>query len=215
MRALKQLALRFRSLFRRTAVDHDLDDELRFHIERQIAANVAAGMPPADARYAALREFGGVDQVREKCRDVRKVNWLEDFVQDVRYGVRILRKSPGFTIVAVLTLALGIGANTAIFSILESQLWRPLPFPNSESLVAVHTVLRENLKQWDVLSVRDFRAWREQSNSFANLTGHNYPGARKFHRQRHVGAPDGHADLFEFLRYARNSARARSSLPFR
>jgi predicted permease len=180
MRWVKTLSLRFRSLFRHGAVDHELDDELRFHLERQIAANIAAGMPPDEAHYAALREFGGVDQVREECRDVRKVNWLQDFVQDVRYGVRILRKSPGFTVVAVLTLALGIGANTAIFSILESQLWRPLPFPVSERLVAVHTVLRENPKQWDVLSVKGFRAWRDESHSFANLTGHNYPGARNF-----------------------------------
>jgi predicted permease len=180
MRWLNTLSLRFRSLFHRTAVDHDLDDELRFHLDRQIAANIAAGMPATEARNAALREFDGIDQVREECRDVRKVNWLQDFVQDVRYGVRILRKSPGFTIVAVLTLALGIGANTAIFSILESQLWRPLPFPDSERLVDTHAVLRENPKQWDVLSVRGFRAWREQSHSFVNLTGYNYTNARNF-----------------------------------
>jgi predicted permease len=180
MRWLNRLSLRFRSLFGRTAVDHDLDDELRLHIDRQIEQNVAAGMPPDEARNAALREFGGVDQVREECRDMRKVNWLQDLVQDVRYGLRILRKSPGFTAVAILTLALGIGANTAIFSILESQLWRPLPFPDSERLVDVHTVLRQNPKQWDVLSVRGFRAWREQSHSFANLTGYGYPHERNF-----------------------------------
>ncbi|HKN59943.1 MAG TPA: ABC transporter permease, partial [Candidatus Acidoferrales bacterium] len=180
MRWVTTLSLRFRSLFGRVTVDHELDDELRFHVERQIAANIAAGMPPAEARNAALREFGGVDQVREECRDMRQVNWLQDFVQDVRYGLRILRKSPGFTIVAVLTLALGIGANTAIFSILESQLWRPLPFPDSERLVDAHTILRRNPKQWDVLSARGFRAWREQSHSFANLTGYSYPNERNF-----------------------------------
>jgi predicted permease len=180
MRWVKTLSLRFRSLFQRTAVDHDLDDELRFHLDRQIAANLAAGMPPAEARNAALREFGGVDQVRVECRDVRKVDWLQDLVQDVRYGVRILRKSPSFTIVAVLTLALGIGANTAIFSILESQLWRPLPFPDSERLVDAHTVLRRNPKQWDVLSVKGFRAWRERSQSFSSLAGYGYPNERNF-----------------------------------
>jgi len=179
-RALNKLTLRFRSLFRRSAVDHDLDDELRFHLDRQIAANIAAGMRPADARNAALREFGGVDQIREECRDMRKVNWLQDLVQDARYGFRILRKAPGFTAVAILTLALGIGATTAIFSILESQLWRPLPFPDSERLVDAHVVLRRNLKQWDVLSARGFRAWREQSQSFANLTGYSYPSDRNF-----------------------------------
>ena len=170
MRALNKLTLRFRSLFRRGAVDHELDDELRFHVERQIAANIAAGMPPAEARNAALREFGGVDQVREECRDARKVNWLQDVAQDVRYGLRILRKSPGFTIVAVLTLALGIGANTAIFSMVDALVLRPLPAyaPNEIVSLASH----DKAGSSNGFSYPDFEDIRDQTTSvFRDVTG--------------------------------------------
>ena len=99
-------------------------------------------------------------------------------LEDFRYALRMLRKNAGFTAVAVLTLALGIGANTAIFSVLESQLWRPLPFPDSERLVDGHVVLRENPKQWDVVSNRVYQAWHEQTRSLAKLGACDYPEAR-------------------------------------
>ena len=173
-----KLLLRLRSVFRRRRIDHELDDELLFHLNQQIEENLAAGLTPAEARYAARRSIGGVAQIKEECRDMRRVNLVQDLAQDIRYGLRMLGKSPGFTIVAVLTLAFGIGANTAIFSVLESQLWRPLPFPDSERLIDVHVVLRQNPKQRDVLSERVFHAWREQSRSFTNLAGHVYPASR-------------------------------------
>jgi predicted permease len=176
MRWLHKLPLRLRSIFRWKDADSELEREIRFHIERQTAVNIEAGMAPEEARCAALREFGGAEQLKEDCRDARGIRWLQDFWQDAGFGLRILSKSPGFTAVAILTLTLGIGANTAIFSVLETQLWRPLPFPDSERLMDPHVVLRENTKRWDVLSVRGFRDWLEQSHTFRNLAGYRYPG---------------------------------------
>jgi putative ABC transport system permease protein len=177
--------MRMRSLFRRGRIDNELADELRFHVERQTMANIAAGMSPEEARRAAVREFGGVDQVREECADTRRMNWLQDLAQDARYALRMLRKSPGFTAIAIVTLAVGIGANTAIFSVVYSVLLKPLPYPQPDQLVVVFEAKPQEGIPQSGSSYQDFREFRNENHVFSqlgglathdlNLTGHGEP----------------------------------------
>jgi putative ABC transport system permease protein len=127
----------FRALFRKEQLDQEMDEELRFHLEEQTRENIEAGMSPAEARAAALRAFGGVEQVKEACRELRGVGWLETLWQDVRFGLRMLRKNPGFTTVAVLTLGVGLGGSAAIFSLMNAVVLQPLPFREPERLVQI------------------------------------------------------------------------------
>ena len=131
--------MRARSLGRRQRVDEELERELRFHVEQEAREYMARGMTPDAARSAALRRLGGVAQVQEECRDMRRVQTIENFTQDLRYGLRSLGKSPGFTVVIVLTLALAIGANSAIFSVIQGVLLRPLPYRDPDRVVRVFT----------------------------------------------------------------------------
>jgi predicted permease len=128
------IPIRLRSLFRRAKADQELDDELRDHLQRKTEEYVARGMAPEEARRRARLDLGGIEQTKEKCRDARRVNWIQDLIQDLRFGLRTAHKSPGFTTVVLVTLALGIGANTAIFTLIDAVMLKPLPVANPKQL---------------------------------------------------------------------------------
>src|SRR6185369_3044890 len=135
MISLRIFFSRLRGLFRKQQLDDELADEIQSHIEMQIEEHVRQGMSPEEARYFALRKFGGVDQVKETYRERRSLPFAETFLRDLRYGLRMLRRSPGMAAVAILSLALGIGANTALFSVVDAVLLRTLPVQDPERLV--------------------------------------------------------------------------------
>jgi predicted permease len=168
MRALQQLRLRLRSLFRRSRVERELAEELSFHLDEQIAENRAAGMSLGEARFAAFRAVGGISQIQEECRDMRMTSMTESFFRDLRHALRMIRKNPAFASASVLVLALGIGANTAIFSVANAILFRALPFPEPQQLVRL----------WDnfgtpgnlgPVSYPNFKDWRSWNHSFSAM----------------------------------------------
>lgn len=168
-RWLDLVYMRLRSLLRRNRLEQELDRELQFHLEQQIAENLALGMPPAEARHAARRKLGGTAQIQEECRDMRRTDYLENLWRDVRYALRALRKSPGFAVVIVLTLALAIGANSAIFSVIDGVLLKPLPYPEPDRIVRIFFHSRAYAKF--PLNPFDFRDFRARNRSFDCLAG--------------------------------------------
>jgi predicted permease len=176
---------RLRGMLRRERLDRDLDEELRSHIEMRAADNLAAGMSPADARFEAQKRFGNTALLKEDTRNADIVGWMDVAVRDFRYALRMLQRSPGFTAVAVLTLALGIGANTAIFSVINSVLLRPLPYHDPGSLVMVWETNSQHPKPHNTVSPPNFLDWQSRNTVFSdiayiadvrnNLTGNGDP----------------------------------------
>jgi len=182
---LSDFLFRLRALFRRGAMEAEMDEELRSHFENQVEKFVASGLPREEAVRRARLEFGGHEQLKEECRDARGVSVVETLLQDLRYALRMLRNNPGFAAVAILTLALGIGANTAIFSVIDSVLLRPLPYQDPAGLVMVWENNSQHPNPHNTVSPPDFLDWQSRNSAFAemsaifdqhaNLTGNGLP----------------------------------------
>ncbi|HEU0040005.1 MAG TPA: ABC transporter permease, partial [Verrucomicrobiae bacterium] len=160
-----------RNLLLSRRVEADLDQEVRSHLELLTEENIRAGMPPKEAQRAARIELGGIEQMKEQVRDVQTANWLRSVVSDCRYGLRQLRKNPGATAVMVFTLALAIGATTAIFSVVYGVLLRPLPYTDANRIMAVFEVNSQG--RWSHLADPNFDDFRDQNRSFQRIAKYN------------------------------------------
>ncbi len=167
MNRLMLLCKMIQTHFHKSELEERLSEEVRFHLDCEIEKNLQAGLSAEEARDAALREFGGIEQTKEKCRDVWAIRILEEFWQDVRFGFRMLLKSPGFTAVAIATLALGIGANSTIFSIMDGMWFRPSQVPKAYQLARLSTATKESLDS--LFSFPDYADFREQDQLFSGL----------------------------------------------
>jgi len=170
-RWIYKLPLRLSSLFRRQKADEELDEELRDHLDQKAQQLVAQGMSAQQARRAAVLEMGGLEKRKEECRDARRVNQLESFVRDIRFGFRMLCKSPGVTAVVVIALALGVGANTAIFSVVNGFLLRPLPVPSPDQITVLAIQQKDAPVGSSGFSYPEFVDFREQANKVADIFG--------------------------------------------
>ena len=173
MTGLRQFFLRIVSLFRRDTAERELSREIESHLTLLEDEFIAKGMSPADARLAARRSFGGVDQAKERQRDARSFRWLDDLQRDARYAVRSLRRSPAFSTAAVLTLAIGIGTTTAISSIVDTVLIRPLPYPESDRLVRL-TEPELNPRTMRGLNYNEYLEWRARTSTLAGMAAQSF-----------------------------------------
>jgi predicted permease len=163
----------WRNLFSRGDVERELDDELRAYVDELMAEKMRSGMSAADARRAALIEAGGVEQIKEEVRDARKGALVETTLQDLKYGARLLRRAPGFAFIAVLTIALGIGANSAIFSVINAVVLKPLPYPAPGQLMFITSQFPTLGFEKFWVSPPEYFEYREQARAFADIAAYN------------------------------------------
>jgi hypothetical protein len=171
MRWSSLFAMKLRMLFGRRSEAARLDDEFRDHLDRQIAENIAAGMSAADARYAALRSFGNPAVLRDEARASWHWNSGEQLLRDIRYGIRTLRRTPGFASIAILVMALGIGANVALFTVVRSVLLKPLPFDDPNHLVMLYEagLHEDDSAGSNPVSGGMYAEWKNQNRSYSGL----------------------------------------------
>lgn len=166
---LRDIWMRLRALLRRKAVEQELDEELRFHFVQQVESLVGQGLTLAEAIRQARLLIGGTEQIKEECREARGVLLLETLAQDLRYGLRTLSKSPGFTATVILTLMLGIGLNTALFTIINGVLLNPLPFPRPDKLVSLWEEDVIDTSVYNPVSGGVFADWQKQAKNFEQM----------------------------------------------
>ncbi len=169
MRWIDLLAVKAGMMFGRRAAGVQLDEELRFHLERQVAENVAAGMSADEARYAALRTFGNPALLREQTRDKWSWRGAEQFLREIRYGIRTLRRTPSFAMIAVLVMALGIGANVALFTVVRSVILKPLPFKDPDRLMMLYESNLKDERDYNVVAGGVYAEWKNHNQTFSNL----------------------------------------------
>jgi predicted permease len=169
MRWLDKMFMQCRILFLRGRASGQLDDELKFHLDQQVAENIAAGMSPKEARLAALRLFGNPTALRDQARETWSWQWLELLLRDLRYGIRALARTPGFTVLAILVMGLGIGANVALFTVVRSVLLKPLPFKDQDRLVRIYEADAKGRFQDNIVAGGTFSSWQSQAHSFEQM----------------------------------------------
>src|SRR5437588_3933702 len=182
-------------LFQRRKYEEELEKELRFHLDQHTSDLIAEGYSPEEARRQARLALGGPEQVKEMCRDARGMRWLWDLLRDLRYGVRVLAKQPGFTTVAALALALGIGVNTAILSAVNGFVLRPLPVEKPAELMAPYWGSKKDSQVWGEFSYPNYVDLREQNRSFSDLCAWRETSAGISFSESHSAGDDERAEV--------------------
>src|ERR1700726_5012907 len=170
--------LRLKSILFGRRLERELDEELQFHLEHKIEEGIASGLSPKEARYTAMRAMDGLEQRKEQMRDMRRIHWLTDFVDDVRYAIRSLRRTPGLTAFVVLTLALGIGMTSATFSMVDALIFRPYPVPHPSSVVTLASTTHDS--PFDDFSYREYLDIRDKTKSYDGVVANAYMEAVGF-----------------------------------